>query len=107
MLFRSRRVLPHRGELRGARIRLVPVRVRIFDAWRRAAAPLQPEKKRPNDTFMTPRELLRYVDSRAILPNEPLHALTALVESAVWAAHAPSHEDLDEAERLAKLLADS
>jgi hypothetical protein len=104
---RFRRVLPHRGELRGARIRLVPVRVRIFDAWRRAAGPLQPEKKRPNDTFMTPRELLRYVDSRAILPNEPLHALTALVESAVWAAHAPSHEDLAEAERLAKLLADS
>ena len=104
---RFRRVLPHRGELRGARIRLVPVRVRIFDAWRRAIGPLAPEKKRPNDTFMTPRELLRYVDSRAILPNEPLHALTALVESAVWAAHAPSHEDLAEAERLAKLLADS
>ncbi len=104
---RFRRVLPHRGELRGARIRLVPVRVRIFDAWRRAAGPLQPEKKRPNDTYMTPRELLRYVDARALLPNEPLHALTALVESAVWAAHAPSHEDLAEAERLAKLLADS
>jgi hypothetical protein len=104
---RFRRVLPHRGELRGARIRLIPVRVRIFDAWRRAAAPLQPEKQRPSDTLMTPRELLRHVESRALLPNEPLQALTALVESAVWAAHAPSHEDLVEAERLAKLLADS
>ena len=104
---RFRRVLPHRGELRGARIRLIPVRVRIFDAWRRAAAPLQPEKQRPSDALMTPRELLRHVESRALLPNEPLQALTALVESAVWAAHAPSHEDLVEAERLAKLLADS
>jgi hypothetical protein len=99
---RFSRSLPHRGELRGARVRLVPVRARIFDAWRRAAAPLYPSR-READT-MTPRELLTHVDARNLVPNEPLTALTSLVEAAVWAAHAPSLEDLAEAERLCRLI---
>ena len=53
---RFARTLPHRGELRKVRVRLVPVRARIFDAWRRAAAPLYPTP-RAGET-MTPRELL-------------------------------------------------
>jgi hypothetical protein len=96
------RTLPHRGELRGARVRLVPVRARIFDAWRRAAAPLYPSPRVAD--IMTPRELLHHVDGHNLIPNEPLTQLTSLVEAAVWAAHAPSTQDLDEAERLAELV---
>ena len=100
---RFARTLPHRGELRNARIRLVPVRARIFDAWRRAAAPLYPTPRAAET--MTPRELLQHHDGRRLVPNEPLAALTALVEAAVWGARAPSTEDLAETERLARLLA--
>ena len=99
---RFARTLPHRGELRNARVRLVPVRARIFDAWRRAAASLYPTP-RAADT-MTPRELMQHVERRRLLPSERLAALTARVESAVWGAHAPSMDDLAEVERLASAL---
>lgn len=96
------RTLPHRGELRGARVRLVPVRARIFDAWRRAAAPLYPSPKAAET--MTPRELQLFVERRRLLPHDRLTQLTNLVESAVWGPHAPSTADLAEAERLASAL---
>ena len=99
---RFTRTLPHRGELRGARVRLVPVRARIFDAWRRAATSLSPTA-RAGET-MTPRELWRLVEARRRLPQESLAALTTLVESAVWGAHAPSTEELAAAERLVAQL---
>jgi len=100
------RALPHRGELRGARVRLVPVRARIFDAWRRAAAPLSPAGRAVET--MTPRELLAHVERKRLVPHERLAALTALVESAVWGARAPSAEDLTAAEEIAsELKADS
>jgi hypothetical protein len=99
---RFSRTLPHRGELRNARVRLVPVRARIFDAWRRAAAPLWPTP-RAADT-MTPRELMAHLERRRLMPSEPLAALTARVEAAVWGARAPSLEDLAEVERLASAL---
>jgi carboxypeptidase family protein/uncharacterized protein DUF4129 len=103
---RFSRTLPHRGELRNARVRLVPVRARIFAAWRRAAQPLYPTPKAAET--MTPRELLAHVGKRRMLLPEPLVALTALVESSVWGGSAPSPEDLREAERLAaQLKADS
>ncbi|MDB4971438.1 MAG: hypothetical protein JWN44_7127, partial [Myxococcales bacterium] len=96
------RTLPHRGELRGARVRLVPVRARIFDAWRRAAAPLYPSAKAAET--MTPRELQAFVERRRLLPHDRLGALTALVESSVWGARPPSSEALEECERLAAAL---
>ncbi len=96
------RALPHRGELRGARVRLVPVRARIFDAWRRAAVALQPPGR--NAELMTPRELLAHVEKKRLLPHEPLAALTALVEAAVWGARHPTTEDLATAETLASAL---
>jgi hypothetical protein len=99
---RFSRVLPHRGELRNARIRLVPVRARIFDAWRRAAVPLYPTPRAAET--MTPRELLRHVDRKRMVPNQPLTELTERVESAVWGAPAPSTEELAEVERLASAL---
>lgn len=103
---RFSRTLPHKGELRNARVRLVPVRARIFAAWRRAAQPFYPSPKAAET--MTPRELLDYIQRRRLVPHERLAALTALVESAVWGPHAPSTDDLREAERLlAALTADS
>ncbi|MGZ3406599.1 MAG: DUF4129 domain-containing protein, partial [Polyangia bacterium] len=53
---------------------------------------------------MTPRELLRHLERKRLVPHERLAALTALVEAAVWGAHAPSSEELAEAERLATAL---
>ena len=99
---RFSRALPHRGELRNARVRLVPVRARIFDAWRRAALPLYPTPKAAET--MTPRELLGHVEKKRLVPSEPLIELTARVEAAVWGAAAPSMEDLTEVERLASAL---
>jgi hypothetical protein len=80
----------------------VPVRARIFDAWRRAAAPLYPTPRAAD--VMTPRELLEHLERRRLTPHEPLIALTALVEAAVWGARPPSTDDLAEVERLASAL---
>lgn len=99
---RFSRTLPHRGELRNARVRLVPVRARIFDAWRRAAAPLYPTPRAAET--MTPRELLDHLQRRRLLPNDRMGALTRLVEAAVWGAQAPSTDNLAEVERLASAL---
>ena len=99
---RFARTLPHKGELRNARVRLVPVRARIFDAWRRAAAPLYPTPRAAET--MTPRELYAHVQRRRLVPSTGLAALTDRVESAVWGAHAPSMDDLAEVERLASTL---
>jgi hypothetical protein len=99
---RFSRTLPHRGELRNARVRLVPVRARIFDAWRRAATPLYPTPRAAET--MTPRELLRHLERKRLLPDEPMVELTARVESAVWGAPAPSTEDLAAVERLVSAL---
>jgi hypothetical protein len=105
---RFSRSLPHRGELRGARVRLIPVRARIFAAWQRAAAPLvasfAPQKFPAPETW-TPRELSSREAARTLLPNRPLDELTALVESSVWGARAPGDEELATAERLADAVA--
>jgi hypothetical protein len=95
---RFERALPHRGELRQVRICLVPLRVRIFDAWRRATARFHPSAQ---PETMTPREVCRGVVGHS---SGTLFALTGLVETAVWGAAAPSVEDLDEAERIAAEL---
>jgi hypothetical protein len=99
---RFSRTLPHRGELRNARVRLVPVRARIFDAWRRAATPLYPTPRAVET--MTPRELLRHLERTRLVPDEPMIELTALVESTVWGAPAPSTEELAAVERLVAML---
>ena len=99
---RFARTLPHRGELRNARVRLVPVRARIFDAWRRAAAPLWPTPRAAET--MTPRELLAAVERKHLLPAARLGELTARVEAAVWGPSPPSLDDLAAVERLAAQL---
>jgi hypothetical protein len=99
---RFSRTLPHRGELRNARVRLVPVRARIFDAWRRAVAPLYPTPRAAET--MTPRELLDHLQRRRLLPSDSMGALTSRVEAAVWGPRPPSTEDLAEVERLASAI---
>lgn len=95
---RFRRAIPHRGELRQARVTLVPIRERIFAAYRAAAVPLLPEP-RLAETW-TPRELLRHVRRKQLLV-EDLDALTRLVEVAYFGARLPDATVLAEAERLA------
>jgi hypothetical protein len=99
---RFERALPHRGELRGARILLVPIRARIFSTYRAATLPLLPNPTAA-ETW-TPRELLDHVSRRALIVDE-LSALTALVEEAYFSARTPDGRVLAEAERLCLLVA--
>lgn len=101
---RFTRVLPHRGELRGARVLLVPLRARIFDAYLGLAVRLLP---RPSlaETF-TPRELLAHMERRSLLVEE-LAELTALVEVACFGPRLPEAALLSRAEALAARIAES
>jgi hypothetical protein len=78
-------VVPHRGELRGARIDLLPVRERVFALYREVAAPLLPRAELWG--VWTPREILDHL--RARRPAGALGALTDLVEEAYFAERVP------------------
>jgi hypothetical protein len=73
--------VPHRGELRGARIDLLPVRERVFALYREIAAPLLPRPELWG--VWTPREILDRV--RRERPAGAFAALTDLVEEAYFA----------------------
>ncbi|MCX5741169.1 MAG: hypothetical protein NT062_01580 [Proteobacteria bacterium] len=68
--------IPHRGELRGVRIDLVPVRERVFQLYRRAAEPVLPEGRLWG--VWTPRQIVDHV--RARRPTPALADLTDFVE---------------------------
>ena len=68
--------IPHRGELRGVRIDLVPVRERVFQLYRRAAEPLLPEARLWG--VWSPRQVVDHV--RAKRPTPALAELTDFVE---------------------------
>ena len=68
--------VPHRGELRGVRIDLVPVRERVFQLYRRAAEPVLPEPRLWG--IWTPRQIVDHVRSRR--PSPALADLTDFVE---------------------------
>jgi hypothetical protein len=74
--------LPHRGELRGLRVDLVPVRERVFQLYRRAAGPLLPEPGLWG--IWSPRQIVDHVRGRR--PTPALAALTDFVEEAYFAA---------------------
>jgi hypothetical protein len=99
---RFERVVPHRGELCDVRVLLSPIRARIFAAYRRAAAPLLPDRALA-DTW-TPREILRHAMSARAHHLDELGVLTALVEEACYSARRPELSTLAEAERLASQL---
>jgi hypothetical protein len=86
--------IPHRGELRGARVDLMPVRERIFTLYKRAALPVLPDPGRWG--IWSPRQIIDHV--RAAQPRTPaLAALTDFVEAAYFAADQPGEEVLPEA----------
>jgi len=93
------RELPHRGELRGLVVRLVPIKERVFAAWRALALPLLPNAAQA--ATLTPRELLAIARRRFLLVSDDgaLASLTALVEEACFGPRAPDLAMLAEAER--------
>ncbi|MBK9032813.1 MAG: carboxypeptidase regulatory-like domain-containing protein [Myxococcales bacterium] len=68
--------IPHRGELRGARIDLVAVRERAFAIYRTAALPLLPRPELWG--IWSPRQIVDYVRTRR--PPAALTDLTATIE---------------------------
>ncbi|HEX5061096.1 MAG TPA: carboxypeptidase regulatory-like domain-containing protein [Kofleriaceae bacterium] len=68
--------IPHRGELRGVRIDLVPVRERVFQLYRRAAEPVLPETRLWG--IWSPRQIVDHVRSKR--PSPALADLTDFVE---------------------------
>jgi hypothetical protein len=68
--------IPHRGELRGVRIDLVPVRERVFQLYRRAAEPILPEPRLWG--IWSPRQIVDHV--RRKRPSPALAELTDFVE---------------------------
>jgi hypothetical protein len=72
--------IPHRGELRGVRVDLVPVRERVFQLYRRAAEPSLPEARLWG--IWSPRQIVDFV--RARRPSPALAQLTDFVEEAYF-----------------------
>jgi len=86
--------IPHRGELRGARIDLMPVRERIFTLYKRAALPLLPDPARWG--VWSPRQVFDHVRRRR--PARALADLTDFVEATYFAAEQPDESRLPDAE---------
>lgn len=98
--------LPHRGELRGVQVALMPIRARIFEEWRRVAQPLLDAEKAAEIATWTPRELLGHVrrrgEARALWS---LVGLTDLVEEAYYSGRPCTREMLGEAAALSAQVA--
>jgi len=86
--------VPHRGELRGVRVDLMPVRERIFSLYKRAALPLLPDPARWG--VWSPRQVFDHVRSRR--PARALADLTDFVEAAYFSGVLPDEDRLPEAE---------
>lgn len=104
-------MVPHRGDLRGVRVLLGPLRVRILAEWRRVALHLLGAESHVQTR--TPRELLGDLDRleaeaathvRSPAGRERLHALTQLVEEAYYSPRLPTHGRLEDARLLAEEL---
>jgi hypothetical protein len=82
--------IPHRGELRDARVDLLPVRERIFALYRGAAEPLLPR----SDLWgvWTPRQIVDHV--RAARPAGALGALTDYVEEKYFSGRTPDEDEI-------------
>jgi hypothetical protein len=74
--------IPHRGELRGVRVDLVPVRERVFQLYRRAAEPVLPEARLWG--VWSPRQIVDHVRSKR--PTPALADLTSFVEEIYFSA---------------------
>jgi hypothetical protein len=89
--------VPHRGEMRDARIDLLPVREAVFQLYRRVVWGLLPRSEVWG--VWTPREILDHVRKRR--PGGALGALTDFVEEAYFSARTPEEDALVEARRRA------
>lgn len=95
--------VPHRGELRGARIDLVPVREKIFTLYRRAALPILPSPDLWG--IWSPRQIVDHV--RGATPPARLAELTEFVEECYFSARVPDEGVLPAAEgKVAAALAE-
>jgi hypothetical protein len=99
---RFERALPHRGELRGTKILLVPIRQKIFAAYQKVALPLFPDPALAGT--WTPRELLDHVARRMLIVDE-LAALTSIVEEAYFGPRLPDGVVLAQTELLCRRVA--
>jgi hypothetical protein len=85
--------IPHRGELRGVRVDLVPVRERVFQLYRRAAEPILPEPRLWG--VWSPRQIVDHV--RGKRPSPALAELTSFVEEIYFSSRLASESVLPEA----------
>lgn len=85
--------VPHRGELRDARVDLLPVRERIFHLYRGAAEPLLPKPELWG--VWTPRQIVDHV--RQARPARELGALTDYVEEKYFSARTPLEDEIPHA----------
>jgi hypothetical protein len=74
--------IPHRGELRGVRVDLLPVRERVFQLYRRAAEPILPEPRLWG--VWSPRQIVDHV--RGKRPSPALAELTDFIEEVYFSA---------------------
>ncbi|MBI5482490.1 MAG: carboxypeptidase regulatory-like domain-containing protein [Deltaproteobacteria bacterium] len=91
--------VPHRGELRGVRIDVVPVRVRVIEIYRDAVLGLLPDADRL--WVWTPREVLVHAPGARSDEAAPLPSLTRLVEETYYSGRPRDEAVIDEARRLA------
>ena len=82
--------IPHRGELRDARVDLLPVRERIFALYRGAAEPLLPRPELWG--VWTPRQIVDHV--RGVRRAGALGELTDYVEEKYFSARTPDEEEI-------------
>ncbi|MCA9671095.1 MAG: carboxypeptidase regulatory-like domain-containing protein [Myxococcales bacterium] len=93
--------MPHRGQLRGVRVRMVPIRVRVLEIYREVALVLLPESKLW--ARWTPRELLRHVRRHESHDkSSALARLSTVFEEVYWGPDVPPLERLDEARQLSR-----
>ena len=85
--------VPHRGELRGVRVDLVPVRERVFQLYRRAAEPVLPAPRLWG--IWSPRQIVDHV--RAKRPSPALAELTDFVEEVYFSARLAAESVLPQA----------
>lgn len=85
--------IPHRGELRGVRVDLVPVRERVFQLYRRAAEPILPESRLWG--IWSPRQIVDHVRSKR--PSPALADLTDFVEEVYFSPRVADQVVLPEA----------
>jgi len=94
--------IPHRGELRGARIDLMPVRERIFSLYRQVAQPLLPNPELWG--VWSPRQIVDHV--RQSRSPGPLDDLTDYVEEAYFSVRAPDEDEISQAEERVRAAAE-